>query len=151
MASEIIERIEEKLEKLRPPKKEEERKKKSPWEVTLGIIGAVAFFGALALSVVGGFVAAGNPAIILSLIVLGLIVSLLNISTREGTPVLVAAIALIVGAAAGVFTPLDTLVGGLGTSVNNVIIYFATFMIPVAIVTAIRMVIRLARPGEKTS
>ncbi|MBI4303795.1 MAG: hypothetical protein HY665_05610 [Chloroflexi bacterium] len=141
MAQKVLERMGEQLAP-------EKGAKVSTYKRTMGIIGATAFASAFILSVVSGFVAPNNPGVILSLVVLGLVVSLLNIAAKEVTPILIASVALIVGANANVFSPLNTLVSGMGTSFNSIITYFATFMIPVAVITAIRAVIALARPGE---
>ncbi|MBI4288629.1 MAG: hypothetical protein HY671_09410 [Chloroflexi bacterium] len=145
MARQVLERAEERVEE----RLAEVERKVSPYQRVAGIVGAAAFAGAFVMSIVSGFVAANNAGVTLTLVMLGLIVSALNISAREVTPILVASIGLIVGATANVFTPLNTLVVGLGTSINSVVAYFATFMIPVAVITAIRAVLRLARPGER--
>lgn len=121
----------------------------SRYQRIVGIVGAAAFAVAFVLSIVSGIVAPNNAGVISGLVVLGLIVSALNITAREVTPILVAAIGLIVGANANVFAPLNNLIAGLGTSINGVVTYFATFMIPVAIVSAIRAVFKLAMPGER--
>lgn len=120
-----------------------------PYERIIGFIGGAAFVLAFALSVVSGFVAPNNPGVTSALVIMGLVISLLNISTKEVIPILVASVALIVGGTVDVFTPLNTLIAGFGSAMNNMVAYFATFMIPVAVVTAIRAVFKIARPGEQ--
>lgn len=113
-----------------------------------GIIGGLAFLVGFILSLVCGFVARDNGGIILALIVLGLIVAILNITAREVVTVMVAAVALIVAGSLSAFTPLDNLVSGFGTALNGIVNYLAVFMVPVAIVSAVRAVIATARPGD---
>ncbi len=113
-----------------------------------GIIGGLAFFIGFILSLVGGFVARGEGGIVLALVVLGILVAVLNITAKEVTAVMIAAIALIVAGGADIFTPLDELINGLGAGINGIVNYLAVFMVPVAVISAIRAVIALARPGD---
>jgi len=113
-----------------------------------GIIGGIAFLVGFVLAVVGGIVARDNGGIVLALVILGIIVAALNITAKEVMPVMIAAIALIVAGGANIFTPLDSLILGLGKAFNGIVNDLAIFMVPVAIISAARAVYTLARPGE---
>lgn len=113
-----------------------------------GIVGGLAFFGGFILAVVSGVIARDSGTITLALVILGIIVAVLNITVREVLPIMVAAIALIVAGGANIFTPLDSLVSGLGESFNGIVNYLAIFMVPAAIISAIRAIAVLAWPGD---
>jgi hypothetical protein len=113
-----------------------------------GIVGGLSFFIGFILAVVSGIVARDNGVIVLILVILGVLVAVLNITAKEVMPVMIAAIALIVAGGAGIFNPLDSLWDGLGRSFNGIVTNLAVFMVPVAIISAIRAVIVLARPGD---
>jgi hypothetical protein len=113
-----------------------------------GIVGGLAFLVGFILAIIGGIIARDNGGIVLALVIVGLLVAVLNITGKEVMPVMVAAIALIVAGAANVFSPLDRLLDGLGGSFDGIVNYIAVFMVPVAIISAIRAVFALARPGD---
>ena len=113
----------------------------------LGIIGFVVFAVGLLLALFGGIFAPGNGAIILTLVILGIIVGALNITTRELVPLLIAAVALIVVGTAG-FDPLDQLVGGLGTVTNEIVYYLARLMAPAAVIAAVRALVVVGFPRD---
>jgi len=113
-----------------------------------GIIGGLAFAAGFIVAIVSGIVERESGGIVLTLVILGLVVSLLNITAKEVVPVMVAAIALIVAGGIGIFTPLNNIVGGFGSSLNGIVNYLAVFMVPVAVISAIRAVIVLGRPGD---
>jgi hypothetical protein len=111
----------------------------------LGMIGFWAFIVGLALALVGGIFFPANTIIIIVLIILGLIVGFLNITTKEITLFLVATIALVV--VGNVFAPLTTL--GIGKILGDILSYVATLMAPAAIVAAIKALWAVGKPGEK--
>jgi hypothetical protein len=113
-----------------------------------GIVGGLSFFVGFILAVVAGIIARDNGGVVLALVILGILVAVLNITAKEVMPVMIAAIALIVAGGAGIFTPLDHVFDGLGRSFNGIVTMLAVFMVPVAIISAIRAVIVLARPGD---
>lgn len=113
-----------------------------------GIIGGLAFLVGFILSLVFGFVDPGNGTIVLALVILGILVAILNITAKEVTAVMIAAIALIVAGGANIFTPLDEIIAGFGDGLNGIVNYLAVFMVPAAVISAIRAVIALARPGD---
>ncbi|OGO02395.1 MAG: hypothetical protein A2Y72_07390 [Chloroflexi bacterium RBG_13_53_26] len=119
------------------------------------VLGAIAFFVGMLLAIIAGGVSRDNGTIVLILVILGIIVGLFNITSREMIPFLVAAIALVVvgtavvsGGNYGPFAPLNDVIDGLGRVLNGMVAYIAVFMTPAAIITAIRVVWSLAQPGD---
>jgi hypothetical protein len=117
----------------------------------IGIFGAIAFFAGMLLAIIAGGISRDNGTIILVLVILGVIVGLFNITSREMIPFLVAAIALVVvGTATDPFGPLDDIswLNGLGRTLNAMVAYIAVFMTPAAVINAVRVVWSLAQPGD---
>jgi hypothetical protein len=119
------------------------------------VLGAIAFFVGMLLAIIAGGVSRDNGTIVLILVILGIVVGLFNITSREMIPFLVAAIALVVVGTAvgsegnyGPFAPLNDVIDGLGRVLNGMVAYIAVFMTPAAIITAIRVVWSLAQPGD---
>jgi hypothetical protein len=122
-----------------------------------GTIGFLAFLVGMIICFVGGWVR-DSAGLSLTLVILGIIVGLLNITSKEMLPFLVAAIALVVvgvgvtmsGATHGPFSPLGNIdsLAGLGRVLNCIVGYMAIFMIPAAIINAVRAVWKLAQPGD---
>ena len=108
-------------------------------------IGEWAFIIGIALAVLLGFVPAKYTGMaILVLVVLGLLVGFLNITEKETTPFLVAAIALLAtGSAADSLKviPPDVLGSFLYSGVNNI----AAFVAPAAILVAVKAIWALAK------
>ena len=111
-------------------------------------LGAIAFLAGMLLAIIGGGVSRENGTIVLVLVILGIMVGLFNITSREMIPFLVAAVALVVVGTVGAFSSLDDVIDGLGRVLNGMVDYIAVFMTPAAIITAIRVVWSLARPGD---
>lgn len=111
----------------------------------LGIIGFLAFAAGLILAVVGGIIAPDDGNIILILVILGILVGILNVTIREATPLLLAAIALLAVGTVG-FDPLNDLIKGLGTHINDVVYYFARLMAPAAVIVAVKALLRVGFP-----
>jgi hypothetical protein len=109
------------------------------------LVGFLAFTAGLILAIVAGLIAPGSATVILALVVLGIIVGILNITARDFVPLSMAAIALIVVGTAG-FGPLDQLISGLGTHVNEIVQYLARLMAPAAVIGAIRTLISIGFP-----
>ena len=114
----------------------------------VGIIGGLAFAVGFILALIGGIIARDNAGVVLVLVILGVAVSLLNITAKEVVPVMLAAVALIVGAGIGAFTPLDNIFDGFGKSLNGIVNYLAVFMVPVGVISAVRAVMAMARPVD---
>ena len=110
-------------------------------------IGLLAFFVGIILAIVGGIGYHDNSGITLTLVIVGILVGLLNITGKEVLPLLIAAIALIVVGLTQGFLPLDDLGGEAGTKINAIVAYLATFMAPAAVISAFRAIWAVARPG----
>jgi hypothetical protein len=109
------------------------------------LIGFVAFVAGLVTALVAGILAPGSGAIILILVILGIIVGILNITSKDTIPLLVASIALVIVGTAG-FSPLDQLINGLGTYINEIVNYLARLMAPAALIAAIRTLVNVGFP-----
>jgi len=127
--------------------KEQEKPQTKPVSKIVLVLTAVAFFAGMILAIIAGIITRESGAIVLTLVIMGIIVGLFNISAREMVPFLVAAVALIV-AGTNIFDPLNDVWDGLGRSLNSITHYIAVFMTPAAIINAMRMVWHLARPGD---
>jgi hypothetical protein len=111
-------------------------------------LGEWAFLACVIIAVLAG-IAAGAVAeyagwITLALVVLGVIVGLLNVSEKETTAFLVAAIALIVAGGAG-FSAINTVVGGLGTAIATILGNVAAFVAPAAVIVALKGIWAMAK------
>ena len=110
-------------------------KKMGEWAFIIGVLLAVLF----------GFLPdAWEGTATLVLVVLGLLVGLLNISERESTPFLVAAAALMITSSAG---PTLKLIppAFLGTFLQNAVEKIGVFVVPAAIVVALKSIQSLAK------
>ena len=103
----------------------------------LGLVVAVLAGLAVAASALAASTAAWVD---LLLVVLGVIVGLMNISEKESTTFLVAAVALVIVGASGVFMTLDTAVRPLGTLLDAIVGNFALFAAPAAVIAAVKSV-----------
>jgi len=112
-----------------------------------GMIGLLAFLGGMVLAIVGGIWYRDYSSITLALVIMGILVGLLNITGKEVLPLLIAAIALIVVGLTKGFAPLNDLGGQAGTRLNDIVAYIAIFITPAAIISAVRAIWALARPG----
>jgi hypothetical protein len=115
----------------------------------LSVAGAIAFAGGYVIALIGGIWWPDNGGLIATLVIIGLVVGVLNVTNRETIPYLVAAIALVLIGSTQVFTPLNLVADGLGERVNLVVRMMAIFTAPAAVVTAVRAGVNLARPGEQ--
>lgn len=81
----------------------------------------------------------------LGLVVLGVLVGFLNITAKETTEFLVAAIALIVMASvSSTLVIIDNYIRGLGSLMQSVLSFIAVFVVPAALIVAIKAIIQLA-------
>ena len=110
----------------------------------LSKIGFWSFIIGLILAVVAGLAWVDNNAVTIILIILGLIVGFLNITSKEIMLFLVATIALMV--TGRVFEPLTVL--SLGKHLDNILAYVATLMAPAAIVASIKALWAVGKPGD---
>jgi hypothetical protein len=114
----------------------------------LAIAGAVSFVVGYILAIVGGHTWPENTGIIAALAIMGVFVGFLNITAREVMPYLIASIALVLIGSAGIFLPLNKAMYGLGTDLNDIVLFLAIFTAPAATIVAIRAGISLAAPGD---
>jgi len=81
----------------------------------------------------------------LGLVILGVLVGFLNITAKEVTEFLVAAIALIVMASISQsLVVIDMYITGLGTLMQSTLSFIAVFVAPAALIVAIKAIIKLA-------
>lgn len=105
-------------------------------------VGELAFLAGVVIAVLAALVtldAAMLGNVTALLVVLGIVVGLLNVSEKETTPFLVAAIALVAAGTAG-FGAVPTVGGYLTGIVSNL----ATFVAPAAVIVAVKAVYALA-------
>jgi hypothetical protein len=110
-------------------------------------LGEYAFLACIVIAVLAGLATglAGYPggAVSALLVVLGVVVGVLNISEKETTPFLVAAIALVAAATVG-FSPINDVIQNAGTVLDSIFQYIATFVAPGAIIVAFKAIYALA-------
>lgn len=99
-------------------------------------LGWWAFAVGLVLAVIFGY--SGNIGLIWLLVLLGLVVGFLNVTEKEATTFLIAAIALI---SAGSAANLTVLWGPLGGILSSVVVFVA----PAAVIVAIKAIYETAR------
>ncbi len=117
-------------------------------------VGHIAFFGGIILAIVVGLVTGilqivykdafiGTPKAALgALALLGFIVGLVNITTKEEVPFLVAASALMLtGVRIGYLIPIPY----VGTMLDNAVVHIIAFVIPAAIIVALKAVWMLGK------
>jgi len=104
-------------------------------------IGHYSFLVAIVLAVLAGLVPSLQVDwVAWTLIALGLIVGLLNVTAKETTEFLVATIALMVVGTAGL--------GGLptaGTIVANILVYIQAIVVPASLIVALKAIYALAQ------
>jgi hypothetical protein len=125
----------------------EAKKTVSKTRKVFGFIGMAAFSVGIVLAIIYGVIYRDNANVTLALVLLGVVVGLLNITRREMALLLLIAVALIVVGKTS-FSPLNDLADGLGTSLNGIVGYLAVFMAPAAVVTAVRAIWDVGRPGD---
>lgn len=119
--------------------------KKSTFRTNDGLsrtsLGHWAFLAGVAVAVVGAFFsgAVGDRALLTALFILGIVVGLLNITVKERTEFLLAAIALIL---AGVVNL--GLIPYVGVWLRTVLSNIVVFVVPAAVIVALKTVWVLA-------
>lgn len=110
---------------------------------TWGMISLILFGIGLALSVICGIVFPANVIATMVLVILGLIIGIIHVvfdkEGKEINTLLLATIALLVMAAA--FTPIAVM--GIGKIITSMLVYFAAMMAPVAVIAAIRALVKI--------
>ncbi len=103
------------------------------------LIGKWAFSIALLVAIIAGLLEpVGNATIALILVVLGLIIGLLNITAKEVSTFLIAAIALVL------MTTSLSILPALGMYVQAMLVNVAVFVAPAAVVVALKAVYAVA-------
>lgn len=117
-------------------------------------VGGWAFILGIVIAIIAGLIAgyldivtAGYIALVL--VILGLIIGFLNLNDKEMQPFLIAAIALmLMQMSAGGLVLLDKVINGLGTILASMVSNIAVFVMPAALVVALKAVYKLAaRPS----
>jgi hypothetical protein len=126
----------------------ETAKKPDSSKKLFGYIGLLAFWVGIILAIVGGIWYQGSGNIVLTLVIVGILVGILNVTGKEVLPLLIAAIALIVISGTGPFQPLNHFGGHAGDKIDYIVYYLAALMSPAAIISAIRAIWAVARPGD---
>jgi len=86
-----------------------------------------------------------NGVVLLIMLVLGIIIGITSITTKEVTPFLIATIALVVAASANVWSPLDKIHALLDFWATGILSYIVAFAAPAAVIIAIKEVLTLAK------
>ncbi len=112
-------------------------------------VGSWAFIFGLIVAVLAGVISSPQwaPMIVLALGILGLIVGFLNVTARESTPFLVAAIALVTSSSglAVVLTTLPSLAGvPIAGVIASILSNISVFVAPAAVLVALRSIYALA-------
>ncbi|MBW2972380.1 hypothetical protein KY359_05065 [Candidatus Woesearchaeota archaeon] len=107
-------------------------------------VGHFAFVGGILIAVIAGLLQTTSIFFAFSILLLGVVVGFLNISAKEVTPFLVAAIALLLAGSAD-FQMLNIIFNPLGTVLTSLFTYIKLFVAPAALVVSIKSIISLAR------
>ena len=84
-----------------------------------------------------------NGYVTLVLLILGIVVGLVSITTKEVKLFLIATIALIVASISNVWSPLDTISPLLAYWADGILRYIVAFVAPAAVIIAIRSIFRM--------
>ncbi len=103
-------------------------------------LGELAFFTGLLLAIVAGFFILPLDVVTITLVILGIVVGFLNITSKETSGFLLASVALLVAGSAGI--DKIPLIGGW---FYPILINIVTFVTPAAIIVALKAVYGLAR------
>jgi hypothetical protein len=83
--------------------------------------------------------------VILIMLILGIIIGLTSITTKEVTPFLIATIALVVAYTADVWSPLGNITWLLYYWATGILSYIVAFAAPTAVIIAIKSVFAMAK------
>ena len=90
-------------------------------------------------------VAGINGWVLLIMLILGIIIGLTSITTKEVTSFLIATIALIVAASANVWSPLSQIHALLDFWATGILNYIVAFAAPAAVIIAVKQVLTMAK------
>jgi len=113
-------------------------------------VGEYVFIVVLIVAVIAGLAVSRLDAnqqawVTLALVILGIVVGLTMITEKEVTAFLMTAVALIVSSGVASFVNLNTIYGGFGTAVAQVVANIATFVAPAAVILSVKGIYTLAR------
>jgi len=83
--------------------------------------------------------------ITLIMLILGIIIGITSITTKEVTPFLIATIALLVAAGANVWSPLGSIHELLYEFADHILTYIVAFAAPAAVIISIKSVLGMAK------
>jgi hypothetical protein len=86
-----------------------------------------------------------NGWVLLVMLILGIIIGITSITTKEVTPFLIATIALIVAASANVWSPLSQIHALLDFWATGILNYIVAFAAPAAVIIAVKEVLTMAK------
>jgi len=86
-----------------------------------------------------------NGWVLVVMLILGVIIGLTSITTKEVTPFLIATIALVVAASANVWEPLSKIHGLLAFWATGILSYIVAFAAPAAVIIGVKAVLTLAK------
>ena len=109
------------------------------WAFILGVL--IAIIG----GAVGGYAAMYSPWITLVLVILGIVVGFLNISSKEVNDFLIAAIALVSVGLVANLAVIDTAIPVLGSVIQTMVQNVAAFVAPAALVVALKAIYAMGR------
>ena len=113
-------------------------------------IGEWAFIAFVIIAILAGLVAGMGGGstlgwITLLMVILGIIVGFITITTKEVPAFLLAAIALLVANVGGVFLTIDQVLPPLGTVINAILRNVAAFVAPAAIILAVKAIVGITK------
>lgn len=101
-------------------------------------VGSWSFIIGFVIALLLGAIGTRSPTIVYTLLVLGLIVGILNISDREIVPFLVATVALVVaGSAAAAIEQIPGII-------DNILVNITIFVVPAAVIASVKAIYALA-------
>jgi hypothetical protein len=122
-----------------------ELEKVSEWAYILVVVIAVVMGLVVGYMAWSGSVGDVDGWIMLIMLILGLIIGLLSITTKEVTPFLIATIALVVAASANVWAPLQSIHALLYDFAVYILKYIVAFAAPAAVVVALKSVLNMIK------
>ena len=111
--------------------------------VVMGLV--VGYMAWSAGSWVDPSVADVNGWVLVIMLILGVIIGITSITTKEVTPFLIATIALVVAASANVWSPLSQIHALLDFWATGILSYIVAFAAPAAVIIGVKAVLTIAK------
>lgn len=86
-----------------------------------------------------------NGWVLVIMLILGVIIGITSITTKEITPFLIATIALVVAASANVWSPLSQIHALLDFWATGILSYIVAFAAPAAVIIGVKAVLTMAK------